>query len=124
MAGRTTNPGKCLKRRDRQIEERICACPRSPSNERTGRGTKLRPTCHSGRQPPQVGRRGEAFLLADLDGENPPYVQVIEDVMKTVASGDEEQTAHTGGWDRTRSMVHETLGKGDVGRFPENHCCP
>jgi len=33
------------------------------------------------------------YLLSDPDGEVPPYAQVIEEVMKTVVSCDEEQTA-------------------------------
>lgn len=93
MPGKNHESRKLLEERDRQIEERICACLGIPRT-------------NAPREAPDSGRGAipvasflkladalKRYLLADPDGEVPPYVQVIEEVMKTVVSCDEEQTA-------------------------------
>jgi hypothetical protein len=93
MAGKNHESRKLLDDRDRRIEERICICLGLPRMTASGDAP------NQGRRPipiaslVAVAEASKRYLLDDLGGEVPPYAQIIEEMIKSVVSGDEQHAA-------------------------------
>jgi RNA polymerase sigma factor (sigma-70 family) len=92
MAGKNDESRKLREAKDRQIEERICVylgLPRTtaPDQPNSGRGAVPIASCVA------VSEALKRYLLAGPGGDVPPHAQVIEEMIKSVACRDEEQSA-------------------------------
>jgi DNA-directed RNA polymerase specialized sigma24 family protein len=93
MAGKNHNSRKSLEERDRQIEERICVCLGLPRTNASGDSSNQGRGAIPIASFVVVAEAVKRYLLADPGDEVPPYIEVIEEMTKTVVSGDKEQTA-------------------------------